>query len=109
MRFLSSFYSLFHLSSLSRRTSSQSLSLPRSLPSFLSASFMAPAVEHNQNDDKRSTVTVVGSGNWGSVAAKLIASNTLNLPSFNDEVRMWVFEETLPSGEKLTDVINRTN
>lgn len=26
-----------------------------------------------------------------------------------DEVRMWVFEETLPSGEKLTEVINRTN
>ncbi|PNY13610.1 glycerol-3-phosphate dehydrogenase, partial [Trifolium pratense] len=26
-----------------------------------------------------------------------------------DEVRMWVFEETLPSGEKLTDVINKTN
>lgn len=22
---------------------------------------------------------------------------------------MWVFEETLPSGEKLTDVINRNN
>lgn len=26
-----------------------------------------------------------------------------------DEVKMWVFEETLPSGEKLTDVINQTN
>lgn len=26
-----------------------------------------------------------------------------------DEVRMWVFEETLPSGEKLSEVINRTN
>ncbi|KAM2858397.1 hypothetical protein COP2_023941 [Malus domestica] len=54
-------------------------------------------------------VTVVGSGNWGSVAAKLIASNTLKLSSFHDEVRMWVFEETLPSGEKLTDAINRNN
>ncbi|GLU11371.1 hypothetical protein SLE2022_281240 [Rubroshorea leprosula] len=57
----------------------------------------------------KSKVTVVGSGNWGSVAAKLIASNTLKLGSFHEEVRMWVFEETLPSGEKLTDVINRTN
>ncbi|XP_050232697.1 glycerol-3-phosphate dehydrogenase [NAD(+)] isoform X1 [Mercurialis annua] len=56
-----------------------------------------------------SKVTVVGSGNWGSVAAKLIASNTLHLPSFHDEVRMWVFEETLPSGEKLTDAINQSN
>lgn len=26
-----------------------------------------------------------------------------------DEVRMWVFEETLPNGEKLTEVINKTN
>ncbi|OIW09415.1 hypothetical protein TanjilG_14566 [Lupinus angustifolius] len=56
-----------------------------------------------------SKVTVVGSGNWGSVAAKLIASNTLKLKNFNDEVRMWVFEETLPGGEKLTEVINQTN
>ncbi|XP_004516127.1 glycerol-3-phosphate dehydrogenase [NAD(+)]-like [Cicer arietinum] len=54
-------------------------------------------------------VTIVGSGNWGSVAAKLIASNTLKLSSFHDEVRMWVFEETLPTGEKLTEVINQTN
>ncbi|CAB4275353.1 unnamed protein product [Prunus armeniaca] len=57
----------------------------------------------------KTKVTVVGSGNWGSVAAKLIASNTLRLSSFHDEVRMWVFEETLPSGEKLTDAINRNN
>ncbi|KAK4781607.1 hypothetical protein SAY86_015709 [Trapa natans] len=63
----------------------------------------------NSNDGHKSRVTVVGSGNWGSVAAKLIAFNTLNLPSFHDEVRMWVFQEILPSGEKLTDVINRTN
>ncbi|KAK4845729.1 hypothetical protein QYF36_008403 [Acer negundo] len=57
----------------------------------------------------KSKVTIVGSGNWGSVAAKLIASNTFKLHSFHDQVRMWVFEETLPSGEKLSDVINRTN
>ncbi|KAJ4885345.1 hypothetical protein Rs2_35438 [Raphanus sativus] len=60
-------------------------------------------------DLMKSRVTVVGSGNWGSVAAKLIASNALKLPSFHDEVRMWVFEEVLPNGEKLTDVINKTN
>ncbi|CAI9752612.1 unnamed protein product [Fraxinus pennsylvanica] len=57
----------------------------------------------------KSKVTVVGSGNWGSVAAKLIASNTRKLSSFHDEVRMWVFEETLPTGEKLSEVINQTN
>ncbi|KAG0461142.1 hypothetical protein HPP92_021439 [Vanilla planifolia] len=54
-------------------------------------------------------VTVVGSGNWGSVAAKLIASNTLRLSCFHDEVRMWVFEEVLPGGEKLSDTINKNN
>ncbi|XP_020252155.1 glycerol-3-phosphate dehydrogenase [NAD(+)]-like [Asparagus officinalis] len=54
-------------------------------------------------------VTVVGSGNWGSVAAKLIASNTLKQSVFHDEVRMWVFEEVLPTGDKLTDKINQIN
>ncbi|RHN50508.1 putative glycerol-3-phosphate dehydrogenase (NAD(+)) [Medicago truncatula] len=65
----------------------------------------------NNVDDvtNRSKVTVIGSGNWGSVASKLIASNTIRMNNFHDEVRMWVYEETLPSGEKLTDVINQTN
>ncbi|KAL0461729.1 UNVERIFIED_CONTAM: Glycerol-3-phosphate dehydrogenase [NAD(+)] [Sesamum latifolium] len=88
---------------------------------------MAPSLEDNINnksnniaaavaggggiigDEMTSRVTVVGSGNWGSVAAKLIASNTLKLNSFHDEVTMWVFEEILPTGEKLSQVINRTN
>ncbi|KAK3012828.1 hypothetical protein RJ639_010420 [Escallonia herrerae] len=75
---------------------------------------MAPSLESQRppledGETAPSKVTIVGSGNWGSVAAKLIASNTLKLSSFHDEVRMWVFEETLPSGEKLTEVINRTN
>ncbi|XP_023735218.1 glycerol-3-phosphate dehydrogenase [NAD(+)] [Lactuca sativa] len=74
---------------------------------------MAPVnniVQINNNDHPpKYKVTIVGSGNWGSVASKLIASNTLKLSSFHDEVKMWVFEETLPSGEKLTDVINQTN
>ncbi|KAH7847727.1 hypothetical protein Vadar_029622 [Vaccinium darrowii] len=67
------------------------------------------ASEDNVEVPNKSRVTVVGSGNWGSVAAKLIASNTLKLTSFHDEVRMWVFEEELPSGEKLSEVINQTN
>ncbi|KFK33089.1 hypothetical protein AALP_AA6G329300 [Arabis alpina] len=68
-----------------------------------------PNGERRDGDDSKSRVTIVGSGNWGSVAAKLIASNAIKLPSFHDEVRMWVFEEVLPNGEKLTDVINKTN
>ncbi|EOA16761.1 hypothetical protein CARUB_v10004974mg [Capsella rubella] len=108
MRLRSFFFSIF---SLSR---SPSPSLPSSRFSSLSAA-MSPALEKSRqgngecNDDLKSKVTVVGSGNWGSVAAKLIASNALKLPSFHDEVRMWVFEEVLPNGEKLTDIINKTN
>ncbi|KAF9605586.1 hypothetical protein IFM89_017929 [Coptis chinensis] len=80
---------------------------------------MAPTLENQMTQENEPTsqvevvpkykVTVVGSGNWGSVASKLIASNTLKLSSFHDEVKMWVFEETLPTGEKLTEVINQTN
>nr|WDA53425.1 glycerol-3-phosphate dehydrogenase nad(+) [Erycina pusilla] len=67
------------------------------------------AEENEDLAENQFRVTVVGSGNWGSVAAKLIAWNTIRLRSFHDEVRMWVFEEVLPCGEKLSDVINRTN
>ncbi|KAK8676312.1 hypothetical protein V6N13_034363 [Hibiscus sabdariffa] len=73
----------------------------------------AAIAHHNGSDDDqigyKSRVTVVGSGSWGSVAAKRVASNTLKISSFHDDVKMWVFEETLQSGEKLTDAINRTN
>ncbi|KAL9247935.1 hypothetical protein vseg_021310 [Gypsophila vaccaria] len=54
-------------------------------------------------------VAVIGSGNWGSVAAKLIATNTIKHNIFHDEVRMWVYDETLSNGEKLSNVINQTN
>ncbi|KAK4282302.1 hypothetical protein QN277_013697 [Acacia crassicarpa] len=80
-----------------------------SISAFLNPYMMTPHLQEARNASLRSKVTVVGSGNWGSVAAKLVASNTLRSTSFHDEVRMWVFEETLPSGEKLTDVINGTN
>lgn len=51
-------------------------------------------------------VTVVGSGNWGSVAARIAAQNALRYPEFHDEVRMWVFEEEV-NGEKLSSIINK--
>ncbi|KAL8139865.1 hypothetical protein V2J09_005886 [Rumex salicifolius] len=63
----------------------------------------------NGGASPRYKVTVIGSGNWGSVAAKLIASNACTLENFHDEVTMWVYEETLPDGRKLTQVINQTN
>lgn len=52
------------------------------------------------------TVTVIGSGNWGTTVAKVIAENTRENPLlFEPVVRMWVYEEEY-EGEKLTETIN---
>ncbi|EDO17406.1 hypothetical protein Kpol_1037p2 [Vanderwaltozyma polyspora DSM 70294] len=51
-------------------------------------------------------VTVIGSGNWGTTIAKVIAENTcLNPQLFVKDVQMWVFEEKV-DGKKLTEIIN---
>jgi glycerol-3-phosphate dehydrogenase (NAD+) len=67
-------------------------------------------------------VTVVGSGNWGTTVAKLVAENTREHSDiFEEDVQMWVYEEnvTIPSDsphydaavgdqpQKLTEVINK--
>merc|ERR1712000_456380 len=74
--------------------------------------------------ERKHKVTVVGSGNWGSTIAKIVAENTrLNTDIFEEEVQMWVYEEdvTIPktskhysesqgdSPQKLTEVINRVH
>merc|ERR1719352_341976 len=58
-------------------------------------------------------VCVVGSGNWGSTAAKIIGENILEGAAskfFEEEVRMWVFEEDVKqkdgSVRKLSEIIN---
>ncbi|TVY17179.1 Glycerol-3-phosphate dehydrogenase [NAD(+)] [Lachnellula arida] len=70
---------------------------------------------------KKHKVTVVGSGNWGSTIAKIVAENTKAYPEiFEEDVQMWVYEEevTLPKDsknfdasangpQKLTTVINK--
>ncbi|KAI9745424.1 MAG: glycerol-3-phosphate dehydrogenase [Claussenomyces sp. TS43310] len=70
---------------------------------------------------KKHKVTVVGSGNWGSTIAKIVAENTKAHPElFEEEVRMWVYEEevTIPKEskyyhagsdkpQKLTTLINK--
>ena len=56
--------------------------------------------------EKRHKVTVVGSGNWGSAIAKIVAENTKEHPNlFEPEVQMWVFEEqfALPKDSKHYD------
>lgn len=51
------------------------------------------------------TVSVIGSGNWGTAVSKLISSNIATRPDFNPELYMWTFEETI--GDKnLTHIIN---
>ncbi|XP_060229962.1 glycerol-3-phosphate dehydrogenase 1-like protein [Meriones unguiculatus] len=50
-------------------------------------------------------VSILGSGNWGSVISKIIGSNVKNVKKFASTVKMWVFEETV-NGRKLTEIIN---
>lgn len=72
--------------------------------------------------DKRHKVTVVGSGNWGSTIAKIVAENAKEHSDvFEPEVQMWVFEEEVAIPEssphydpsvggakqKLTSIINK--
>merc|ERR550514_1977611 len=59
-------------------------------------------------------VCIVGSGNWGSTAAKIAGENILAggaaAKCFQEEVRMWVFEEEVKqkdgSVRKLSEIIN---
>ena len=66
-------------------------------------------------------VAVIGSGNWGTTVAKLVAENTREHPDlFEEDVQMWVFEENVvipadspyydaatgDAPQKLTSVIN---
>ena len=54
-------------------------------------------------------VCIIGSGNWGSAISKIIGRNCEILSNCENNVNMWVFEETVNvDGEdmKLTEVIN---
>jgi glycerol-3-phosphate dehydrogenase (NAD+) len=51
-------------------------------------------------------VAIIGSGNWGSTAAKLCGENCARPgAAFEREVTMWVFEEDV-GGRKLSEIIN---
>lgn len=55
----------------------------------------------------RHKVTIVGSGNFGSAVARVLGRNVHRFPEhFEPEVRMWVYEEELSDGRKLSEVIN---
>ncbi|KAL4802786.1 NAD-dependent glycerol-3-phosphate dehydrogenase N-terminus-domain-containing protein [Aspergillus unguis] len=76
--------------------------------------------------NRKHKVTVVGSGNWGTAIAKIVAENTASNPAiFEKDVQMWVFEEKvqIPESSKhydaasplcqgpqnLTEIINQTH
>jgi glycerol-3-phosphate dehydrogenase (NAD+) len=55
---------------------------------------------------KKHKVTIVGSGNWGTTMAKLVAENTKAHPTLYElNVQMWVFEEevTIPKNSRHYD------
>ncbi|CAB4478096.1 NAD-dependent glycerol-3-phosphate dehydrogenase [Rhizophagus irregularis] len=50
-------------------------------------------------------VAVIGSGNWGTVIARMLGTNVVQQKGFDHEIKMWVYEEMV--GErKLTELIN---
>lgn len=53
-------------------------------------------------------VSVVGAGNWGSAASKLIGDNVKRFEKYDSTVRVWVYEEIV-DGRKLTEIINTTH
>lgn len=59
---------------------------------------------------KKEQICIVGSGNWGSAIATVLGRNAARLPHCNNDVRMWVFEETVTlddnTDSKLSEVIN---
>lgn len=67
-----------------------------------------PCAQHDTSLEvvtKPLKVSILGSGNWGSVISKIIGSNVRNVKKFDSTVKMWVFEEMV-NGRKLTEIIN---
>merc|ERR1719389_1501989 len=77
------------------------------------AEHVARSILQEMYTKKPKTVCIVGSGNWGSTAAKIIGENILTSEAgqiFAQEVRMWVFDEDIPQSDgsirKLSEIIN---
>lgn len=67
---------------------------------------MPQQINYNSIEKPPFRVVSVGSGNWGTCVAKIMAENTRENPLlFEQEVKMWVYEEDF-KGRKLTDIIN---
>ncbi|KAK5658895.1 hypothetical protein OQA88_1709 [Cercophora sp. LCS_1] len=76
----------------------------------------------NGSSRQKHKVAVIGSGNWGTTVAKLIAESTAEHPDvFEEDVQMWVYEENVTLAkdsphydpavgdqpQKLTSIINK--
>ncbi|RHZ84487.1 hypothetical protein Glove_81g37 [Diversispora epigaea] len=57
------------------------------------------------NTIQKEKVAIIGSGNWGTAAARIIGENVTRHPDFHPEVKMWVFEEIIEN-RALTEIIN---
>jgi hypothetical protein len=77
--------------------------LERSLQGSKSAKATDAAAPKRAGDPKK--VSIIGSGNWGSAMAKIIALNCERHNHLDTDVRMWVYEEEV-EGRKLSEIIN---
>ncbi|KAI5957922.1 GPD1 [Candida margitis] len=69
----------------------------------------APNSHQSLTPDHPFKIAVIGSGNWGTTIAKVLAENALSRPHlFSHYVKMWVFQEQI-DGKNLTDIINIQN
>lgn len=71
------------------------------LANIISSSALGPL-----NPNKPFKVAIIGSGNWGTTIAKVVAENTAEKPHlFQPNVNVWVFDEKI-GDRMLTDIIN---
>lgn len=56
----------------------------------------------------KKSICIVGSGNWGSVIAKIVGSNVRGNPNYEERITMYVYEEMI-GDKKLSEIINTTH
>ncbi|KAJ1912992.1 Glycerol-3-phosphate dehydrogenase [Mycoemilia scoparia] len=55
--------------------------------------------------NNKEKVCILGSGNWGTTAARILANNVKSLDNIDKTINMYVYEELI-DGKKLTEIIN---
>lgn len=67
--------------------------------SFASSSF---STLNSSSSSPPLKVSFIGSGNWGTAAASIAAQNVLRHDDFDDHLRMYVHEESVPGPDEGT-------